>query len=65
MAKVRVLNAQNISHLLDMPAVINAVQDAYQEKSAKTGEIWPMVYHAFSDMADMDIRSGALQPKRQ
>ena len=64
MAKVRVLNAQNISHLLDMPAVINAVQDAYQEKSAKTGEIWPMVYHAFSDMADMDIRSGVLQPKR-
>jgi alanine dehydrogenase len=63
MTKVKVLNAQDVSHLVDMPTMIDVVQDAYQEKAAKTGEIWPMVYHAFSDMADMDIRSGVLQPK--
>lgn len=59
----KVLNAHDISRLIDMPAVIDVVQDAYKEKAMKTGEIWPMIYHAFSDMADMDIRSGALQPK--
>ena len=63
MTKVKVLNAQDVSHLVDMPTMIDVVQDAYQEKAAKTREIWPMVYHAFSDMADMDIRSGVLQPK--
>lgn len=63
MAKVKVLNANDIAHLLDMSAVINAVEDAYKEKADQSGEIWPMVYHAFGDMADMDIRSGCLKPK--
>lgn len=64
MAKLKVLNANDIAHLLDMPSVINVVEDAYKEKADHSGEIWPMVYHAFSDMADMDIRSGCLKPKK-
>ena len=64
MDKVTVLNSHDIATLLDMPAVIQVVKDAYAEKTTKDGEIWPMVYNAFSDMADTDIRSGLLKPKK-
>lgn len=63
MAKVKVLNAADIKQILDYPSVINVVEDAYKEKSNRTAEIWPMVYNAFSDDADMDIRSGSVKDK--
>ena len=64
MTKVIVLNSHDIGTLLDMQAVIQVINDAYTEKATKDGEIWPMVYNAFSEMADTDIRSGLLRSKK-
>ncbi|MCI1974370.1 MAG: ornithine cyclodeaminase family protein [Limosilactobacillus sp.] len=63
MSKVTILNSHDIGTLLDIPAVIQVVKDAYAEKATKDGEIWPMVYNAFSETADTDIRSGFLKSK--
>lgn len=61
--QVTMLSASQISHLLDMPAVIDAVADAYKEKVNHPATLWPMVYEQLGGEADMDIRSGVLASK--
>ncbi|PQM19282.1 ornithine cyclodeaminase, partial [Streptomyces xinghaiensis] len=63
MTQVTMLSASQISHLLDMPAVIDAVADAYKEKVNHPATLWPMVYEQLGGEADMDIRSGVLASK--
>lgn len=63
MTQVTMLSASQISHLLDMPAVIDAVADAYKEKANHPATLWPMVYEQLGGEADMDIRSGVLASK--
>lgn len=62
MTQVTMLSASQISHLLDMPSVIDAVTDAYayKEKANHPATLWPMVYEQLGGEADMDIRSGVL-----
>lgn len=63
MTQVTMLSASQISHLLDMPSVIDAVADAYKEKANHPATLWPMVYEQLGGKADMDIRSGVLASK--
>ncbi|MEE6685064.1 ornithine cyclodeaminase family protein, partial [Limosilactobacillus fermentum] len=63
MTQVTMLRASQISHLLDTPAVIDAVADAYKEKANHPATLWPMVYEQLGGEADMDIRSGVLASK--
>lgn len=63
MTQVTMLSASQISHLLDMPSVIDAVADAYKEKANHPATLWPMVYEQLGGEADMDIRSGVLASK--
>lgn len=63
MTQVTMLSASQISHLLDMPAVIDAVADAYKEKANHPATLWPMVYEQLGGEADMNIRSGVLASK--
>ncbi len=62
MFKVRVLNQENIKEVLDMDAVINAVEKVYVLKCQKKADVFPMVFHEFErGVADMDIKSGYLE----
>ena len=63
MTQVTMLSASQISHLLDLPSVIDAVADAYKEKANHPATLWPMVYEQLGGEADMDIRSGVLASK--
>lgn len=63
MTQVTMLSASQISHLLDMPSVIDAVADAYKEKANHPATLWPMVYEQLGGEADMNIRSGVLASK--
>lgn len=64
MSKFRILSAADVTSLLSMDKVISTVDQAYRSKYTGDGEIWPMVYHAFSDESDMDIRSGYLKSQK-
>jgi len=61
MAKVTVLNKNEVAALLDMPGVINAVEQAYAFKQSGLAELFPLVCHVFEECAgEMDIKSGSV-----
>ena len=62
MSTVRILNASEIEGLFTVDMAFAAVENAYRQKSAGTGSVWPMVFHEFQrGVADLDIKSGDLQ----
>ncbi|MBQ9844736.1 MAG: ornithine cyclodeaminase family protein [Oscillospiraceae bacterium] len=64
MAKIRVLNKEDIKKVFTLADALKAVEQAYSEKNSGTGEIWPMVFHEFEPgKADLDIKSGNLNGK--
>jgi len=61
MSKVKVLSASDIEGLLTLPMAVEAVEQAYLQKSAGQAGVWPMVFHEFDPgRADLDIKSGHL-----
>lgn len=64
MSQVTVLSEKVLQQVLNMPAVMKAVETSYRAKSEKTGILWPMVYETINEHADMDIRSGLLTEER-
>ena len=59
MTEITILNSQEIEELLTLPMAVEAVEQAYREKSRKTAGTWPMVFHEFvPGQADLDIKSG-------
>lgn len=61
MSKMTVLNSEDIESLLTLPMAIDAVEQAYLEKSRGEAGTWPMVFHEFvPGEADLDIKSGNL-----
>ncbi|NMM64007.1 ornithine cyclodeaminase family protein [Clostridium sp. P21] len=62
MFKVKVLNHDVISKILDMKQVINAVEQVYTLKAKGKADLFPMVFHEFErGVADMDIKSGCIK----
>ena len=61
MQKIRILSESDIEKLFTLPMAIEAVEKAYLQKQAGSGEIWPMIFHEFEPgRADLDIKSGNL-----
>ena len=61
MTEMTVLNGVAIEELLTIPMAMEAVEQAYLEKSKGDAALWPMVFHEFdSGHADLDIKSGDL-----
>ncbi len=61
MTEITVLNGAVIEELLTIPMAIQAVEQAYLEKSKGEAALWPMVFHEFDPgHADLDIKSGHL-----
>ena len=64
MAKVRVLNKEDIKSIFTLADALEAIEQAYSEKNSGDGEIWPMVFHEFEPgKADLDIKSGNMNGK--
>lgn len=62
MNKIRILNQQEVSSLLNLSDAIVAVEKAYRQKATGNGSLWPMVFHEFDPgHADLDIKSGDLR----
>ncbi len=62
MFKVKVLNQQVLEEVLEMPMVIDAIEQVYTLKAQNQTELFPMVFHEFNPgVADMDIKSGHLK----
>ena len=61
MTEMTVLNGVAIEELLTIPMAVEAVEQAYLEKSKGDAALWPMVFHEFDPgHADLDIKSGDL-----
>ena len=61
MTEITVLNDAAIEELLTIPMAVEAVEQAYLEKSTGGASLWPMVFHEFDPgHADLDIKSGDL-----
>ena len=61
MTEMTVLNGAAIKELLTIPMAVEAVEQAYWEKSKGDAALWPMVFHEFDPgHADLDIKSGNL-----
>ena len=61
MTEMTVLNGAAIEELLTIPMAVEAVEQAYLEKSKGDAALWPMVFHEFDPgHADLDIKSGNL-----
>ena len=61
MTEIAVLNGAVIEELLTIPMAVDAVEQAYLEKSKGDAALWPMVFHEFDPgHADLDIKSGHL-----
>ena len=64
MAKIRILNKEDIKAVFTLADALEAVEQAYSEKNSGEGEIWPMVFHEFEPgKADLDIKSGNMNGK--
>lgn len=62
MFKVKVLNQTVLQEVLEMPMVIQAIEDVYTLKEQNQTALFPMVFHEFNPgVADMDIKSGHLK----
>lgn len=61
MDSIRVLNAQEVRDQLTITMAIEAVESAYAQKHAGSGQAWPLIFHEFEDgVRDMDLKSGNL-----
>lgn len=61
MFNVKVLNQETLEKVLEMPAVIEAIEKVYTLKAEAKADVFPMVFHEFEPgVADMDIKSGYL-----
>ena len=61
MTEMTVLTTTAIKELLAIPMAVEAVEQAYLEKSKGDATLWPMVFHEFDPgRADLDIKSGNL-----
>lgn len=62
MFKVKVLNQSVLEEVLEMPMVIEAIEQVYTLKAQDQTSLFPMVFHEFNPgVADMDIKSGHLK----
>ncbi|MCH4886972.1 ornithine cyclodeaminase family protein [Acidaminobacter sp. JC074] len=62
MFKVKVLNQAVLEEVLEMPMVIEAIEQVYTLKEQNQTALFPMVFHEFNPgVADMDIKSGHLK----
>ena len=61
MSKIKILNERDIKKIINLKLAIEAVEDAYKQKSNKKGNVWPLVFYEYEhDVFDLDIRSGNL-----
>ena len=61
MNKIKILNESDIKKILNMNIAINAVENAYKQKSNFKGNVWPLVFYEYEhNIFDLDIRSGNL-----
>ena len=60
MAQVNILSKGEITSLLDMKSVIEAVEQAYMFKRSGKAELFPIVTHSFDLESEMDIKSGSV-----
>ena len=61
MSKIKILNEKDIKKIINLKLAIEAVEDAYKQKSNKKGNVWPLVFYEYEhDVFDLDIRSGNL-----
>lgn len=62
MAKVRVLNVNEVEGLFNMKMALEAVESAYRAKAKGHANLWPMIFHEFeAGKSDLDIKSGDFQ----
>jgi len=62
MFQVKVLNQEVLEEVLEMPMVIEAIEQVYTLKAEEKTTLFPMVFHEFDPgVADMDIKSGHLK----
>ncbi len=62
MFQVKVLNQKVLEEVLEMPMVIEAIEQVYTLKAKDKTTLFPMVFHEFNPgVADMDIKSGHLK----
>lgn len=65
MFEIRVLSKEDVSKILKIDQVINAVESVYKSKSEGMTDVWPTVFYEFNpDKADLDIKSGYLKSKQ-
>lgn len=65
MFAIRVLSKEDVSQVIKMQSVIDAVKAVYKSKSEGKTEIWPTVFYDFNPgKADMDIKSGYLKSEK-
>ena len=61
MSIIRVLSDRDIKKIFNLKMAINAVEEAYKQKSNNKGNVWPLVFYEYEhDVFDLDIRSGNL-----
>ncbi len=61
MDTIRILNADEVAHLVSIPLALEAVEAAYLQKHAGEASVWPLLFHEFVDgVRDMDLKSGNL-----
>ena len=61
MSKIKILSDKDIQKIIDLDIAACAVCDAYKQKSAGKGSVWPIVFYEYEhDVFDLDIRSGNL-----
>ena len=61
MSEVLILSQTQIAQVLTMSDAIAGVEEAYRQKSAGEGCLFPLVCHVFApEKADLDIKSGHL-----
>ena len=62
MSKIKVLNESDINKIINLELAVNAVEEAYKQKSNNKGNVWPLVFYEYEhNVFDLDIRSGNLK----
>ncbi len=61
MSKIKVLSEKDIKKIINLKIAIDAVEEAYKQKSNNKGNVWPLVFYEYEhNVFDLDIRSGNL-----
>lgn len=61
MSKIKVLSGNDIKEIINLKLAIDAVEEAYKQKSNNKGNVWPLVFYEYEhNVFDLDIRSGNL-----